>query len=263
MADPADPIVSIRRLVKRYANGFEALKGVDLDIAEGEILALLGPNGAGKTTLISAICGITTPTEGTITVGGHDTVRDFRAARALIGLVPQEVNLEPFEPVAGTVAFSRGLFGKPRDPDADRPRAGQPVAGRQGHGARARAVGRDEAARADRQGAVARAERPVPRRAHGGRRRRAAPRHVGDRRRPEAAGRHHHPDDPLHRGGRGHRRPRRRHRPGPHPAGGGEGGADGADGAEGAACRPDLGAGRRCPSRWRPTSSRCPRTGAA
>ena len=111
-----DPIVSVRKLVKRYASGFEALKGVDLDIAEGEILALLGPNGAGKTTLISAICGITTPTEGTITAGGHDTVRDFRAARALIGLVPQEINLEPFEPVASTVAFSRGLFGKPRDP---------------------------------------------------------------------------------------------------------------------------------------------------
>ena len=112
----ADPIVSVRNLVKRYDNGFEALKGVDLDIREGEILALLGPNGAGKTTLISAICGITTPTGGTITVGGHDTVRDFRAARDLIGLVPQEINLEPFEPVQSTVAFSRGLFGKPRDP---------------------------------------------------------------------------------------------------------------------------------------------------
>ena len=111
-----EPIVSVRGLVKRYTNGFEALKGVDLDIEEGEILALLGPNGAGKTTLISAICGITTPTDGTITVGGHDTVREYRAARALIGLVPQEITLEPFEPVAGTVAFSRGLFGKPRDP---------------------------------------------------------------------------------------------------------------------------------------------------
>ena len=112
----SDPIVRIRGLVKRYASGFEALKGVDLDIREGEILALLGPNGAGKTTLISSVCGIATPTEGTITVGGHDTVHDFRAARALIGLVPQEINLEPFEPVAGTVAFSRGLFGRPKDP---------------------------------------------------------------------------------------------------------------------------------------------------
>ncbi|TFL16619.1 ABC transporter ATP-binding protein [Jannaschia formosa] len=112
----ADPIVRIRDLVKRYDDGFEALKGVDLDIREGEILALLGPNGAGKTTLISAICGIAQPTGGTITVGGHDTVRDYRRARALIGLVPQEVTLEPFEQVARTVAFSRGLFGKPRDP---------------------------------------------------------------------------------------------------------------------------------------------------
>ena len=111
-----DPIVRVRGLVKRYASGFEALRGVDLDIREGEILALLGPNGAGKTTLISAVCGIVTPTEGTITVAGHDTVRDFRAARSLIGLVPQEINLEPFEPVEGTVAFSRGLFGRPRDP---------------------------------------------------------------------------------------------------------------------------------------------------
>ena len=112
----SDPIVRVAGLVKRYASGFEALKGVDLDIREGEILALLGPNGAGKTTLISTICGIANPTEGTIAVGGHDTVRDFRAARALIGLVPQEVTLEPFEKVEDTVAFSRGLFGRPRDP---------------------------------------------------------------------------------------------------------------------------------------------------
>ena len=112
----SDPIVQVRGLVKRYADGFEALKGVDLDIRDGEVLALLGPNGAGKTTLISTICGISTATEGTISVGGHDTVRDFRAARDLIGLVPQEVNLEPFERVEDTVSFSRGLFGKPRDP---------------------------------------------------------------------------------------------------------------------------------------------------
>ena len=110
-----DPIVRVRGLVKRYDSGFEALKGVDLDIREGEVLALLGPNGAGKTTLISSICGIATPTEGVIEVGGHDTVHAFRAARRLIGLVPQEINLEPFETVAGTVSFSRGLFGKPKD----------------------------------------------------------------------------------------------------------------------------------------------------
>ncbi len=108
-------IVSVQNLRKAYVGGFEALKNVNLDIEEGEILALLGPNGAGKTTLISTICGITVPTAGKITVGGHDTQTDFRAARALIGLVPQEINLEPFETVMSTVSFSRGLFGKPRD----------------------------------------------------------------------------------------------------------------------------------------------------
>ena len=116
----SDPIVSIRGLTKTYDGGFQALKGVDLDIRQGEVLALLGPNGAGKTTLISSVCGITVPTGGTITVGGHDVQRDFRAARGLIGLVPQEINLEPFEKVQDTVAFSRGLFGYPRDPQAIR-----------------------------------------------------------------------------------------------------------------------------------------------
>jgi len=108
-------IVEIRDLKKSYKGGFEALKGVDLDIREGEILALLGPNGAGKTTLISTICGITTSTSGTVTVGGHDIVNDYRAARSMIGLVPQEINLEPFERVINTVRFSRGLFGKRGD----------------------------------------------------------------------------------------------------------------------------------------------------
>jgi len=108
-------IVSVRGLTKTYKTGFQALKGVDLDIAEGEILALLGPNGAGKTTLISTICGIVQPSGGTVTVGGHDVVRDYRAARNLIGLVPQEVSLEPFEKVWSTVRFSRGLFGKAPD----------------------------------------------------------------------------------------------------------------------------------------------------
>lgn len=108
-------IVEIRDLAKRYEGGFEALKGVSLDIEEGELLALLGPNGAGKTTLISAICGLVTPTAGEIRVGGHDAIRDYRAARALIGLVPQEITLEPFEKVVSTVRFSRGLFGKPPD----------------------------------------------------------------------------------------------------------------------------------------------------
>lgn len=108
-------IVDIREVRKAYAGGFEALKGVTLAIEEGEILALLGPNGAGKTTLISTICGITNLDVGSIEVGGHDVVRDYRNARKLIGLVPQEINLEPFTKVIDAVRFSRGLFGKPRD----------------------------------------------------------------------------------------------------------------------------------------------------
>ncbi|PIE10152.1 MAG: multidrug ABC transporter ATP-binding protein [Rhodobacterales bacterium] len=108
-------IVEIKGLRKVYEGGFEALKGVDLEIREGEVLALLGPNGAGKTTLISTVCGITEPTEGTIHVGGHDIKRAFRAARQLIGLVPQEIALEMFAKVRNTVAFSRGLFGKKRN----------------------------------------------------------------------------------------------------------------------------------------------------
>ncbi|WP_050603962.1 ABC transporter ATP-binding protein [Ruegeria sp. 6PALISEP08] len=108
-------ILSIRDLRKSYADGFEALKGVSLDIEEGEILALLGPNGAGKTTLISTICGITTPSSGEVTVGGHDIQTDYRAARRMIGLVPQEIALEPFENVWNTVRLSRGLFGLGKD----------------------------------------------------------------------------------------------------------------------------------------------------
>jgi ABC-2 type transport system ATP-binding protein len=108
-------ILSIRELCKTYEDGFEALKSITLDIEEGEILALLGPNGAGKTTLISTICGITTPTSGSVSVGGHDILAEYRAARAMIGLVPQEVALEPFERVINTVRLSRGLFGKPRN----------------------------------------------------------------------------------------------------------------------------------------------------
>ncbi|MDB5659508.1 MAG: multidrug/carbohydrate efflux transporter, ATPase subunit [Cypionkella sp.] len=110
-------IVSIRNLTKTYSTGFQALKSVNLEIEEGEILALLGPNGAGKTTMISAICGIVQPTSGQILVGGHDVVRDFRATRSQIGLVPQEISLEPFEKVFNTVTFSRGLFGKSPDPE--------------------------------------------------------------------------------------------------------------------------------------------------
>ncbi|HYX64136.1 MAG TPA: ABC transporter ATP-binding protein [Burkholderiales bacterium] len=110
------PILSIAGLEKRYASGLQALKRIDLDIRKGEIFALLGPNGAGKTTLISIVCGIVTPTSGTVSVAGHDIQRDFRAARELIGLVPQELTITPFETVWQTVNFSRGLFGKPANP---------------------------------------------------------------------------------------------------------------------------------------------------
>jgi ABC-2 type transport system ATP-binding protein len=104
-------MISVQGLSKTYATGFKALDGVDLEIREGEILALLGPNGAGKTTLISIICGISVPSAGRISIGGHDALENYRDARALVGLVPQEVSLEPFEKVINTVRFSRGLFG--------------------------------------------------------------------------------------------------------------------------------------------------------
>jgi ABC-2 type transport system ATP-binding protein len=110
------PIVSVKDLSKTYKSGFEALKDIDLDIDKGEIFALLGPNGAGKTTLISIICGIVTPSTGSVTVGGHDIISDYRTARAMIGLVPQELTADMFETVRNTVSFSRGLFGKWPDP---------------------------------------------------------------------------------------------------------------------------------------------------
>jgi ABC-2 type transport system ATP-binding protein len=109
-------IVSVRGISKTYASGHEALKRVDLDIRKGEIFALLGPNGAGKTTLIGIICGIVNPSKGTVTADGFDTVRDYRAARAAIGLVPQELHTDAFETVWATVKFSRGLFGKDPNP---------------------------------------------------------------------------------------------------------------------------------------------------
>jgi ABC-2 type transport system ATP-binding protein len=109
-------IISVANLSKTYGSGFQALKNVNLDIVSGEIFALLGPNGAGKTTLINIICGIANITEGSVSVAGHDIRKDYRAARALIGLVPQELHTDAFETVWGTTSFSRGLFGKPKNP---------------------------------------------------------------------------------------------------------------------------------------------------
>jgi len=115
-AASTQPVISVSNLSKTFASGLQALKNIDLDIRRGEIFALLGPNGAGKTTLISAICGIVNPTEGSVTVDGHDIITDFRAARSMIGLVPQELTTDAFESVWGTVSFSRGLFGKRPNP---------------------------------------------------------------------------------------------------------------------------------------------------
>ncbi len=114
---PKQSIISISKLSNTYASGFHALKRVDLEIRRGEIFALLGPNGAGKTTLISIICGIVMPSEGSVSVAGHDIIKDYRATRSMIGLVPQELTTDAFETVWATVSFSRGLFGKPDNPD--------------------------------------------------------------------------------------------------------------------------------------------------
>ncbi len=109
-------MISVKNLTKTYASGFKALKDVNLEVKRGEIFALLGPNGAGKTTLIGIICGIVNPTTGSVTADGHDIVHDYRAARTKIGLVPQELSTDMFETVWRTVSFSRGLFGKPKNP---------------------------------------------------------------------------------------------------------------------------------------------------
>jgi ABC-2 type transport system ATP-binding protein len=113
---PMPPIITVDNLSKTYASGLQALKNINLEIRRGEIFALLGPNGAGKTTLIGTICGIVNPTEGKVLVGGHDIVKAYRAARSMIGLVPQELTTDAFESVWGTVSFSRGLFGRKANP---------------------------------------------------------------------------------------------------------------------------------------------------
>jgi len=116
LAKPMTPIISVANLSKTYASGLSAVRNVSLEIRRGEIFALLGPNGAGKTTLISIICGIVNPSQGTVTVDGHDIVNDYRAARSMIGLVPQELTTDAFETPWGAVSFSRGLFGKAPNP---------------------------------------------------------------------------------------------------------------------------------------------------
>ena len=157
------PIISVSGLSKTYASGFQALKKINLEIRQGEIFGLLGPNGAGKTTLINIICGIVNPTAGAVMAGGHDVVRDYRAARSKIGLVPQELSTDAFETVWATVTFSRGLFGKPSNPAhiekvlKDLSLSGQEEQPNQD------AFGRYETPRDDRQGSFARAANPLPR----------------------------------------------------------------------------------------------------
>ena len=241
-------IVTIREVGKTYASGFQALKGVSLDIEAGEILALLGPNGAGKTTLISIVCGITSLSSGSITVDGHDVVTDYRRSRAAVGLVPQEVKLEIFETVLNTVRFSRGLFGKPRD-DAyiegllrrlalwDKRDA--PIQELSGGMMRRVLIAKALA----HQPKVLFLDEPT------------AGVDVELRkglwdmvRRPARPGHHHHPDHPLHRGGRGDGRPRRGDQRRAHPARRGEGAADAPHGPQAHDHRA-AGAARRDPGR--------------
>ena len=219
-------IISVANLTKTYASGFHALESINLEIRRGEIFALLGPNGAGKTTLINIICGIVNPSGGTVTVDGHDIIRDYRAARSLIGLVPQELTTDAFETVWATVSFSRGLFGKPANPahiekvlkslslwDKKDSKIMTLSGGMKRRVLIAKAL-------------CARAADPVPRRADRRRRRGAAQGHVGGGARAARLRRHHHPHHPLHRRGRGDGRPHRRHQQGRDHPGRGEGRAD-------------------------------------
>ncbi len=244
-------------------SGFKALKDINLEIRRGEIFALLGPNGAGKTTLISIICGIVNPSEGKVIGRRPRHHHSPIAPRArMIGLVPQELHTDAFETVWATVSFSRGLFGKPKNPALYREGAEGPVAvgqeGQQDHDA----VRRHEAPRDDRQGAVARAADPVPRRADRGRRRRAAQGHVGGGADAARLRRHHHPDHALYRGSRGDGRPHRRHQQGRDHPGRGQGRAD-AEARQEAAHAASAGQARRDPAqRSRPTTSNCPTAAA-
>ena len=207
------PMISIAAVTKRYESGLLALDAVDLAIDRGEIFALLGPNGAGKTTLIGVICGTVSMTSGRVLVDGHDVVRDYRAARSIVG--PRAAGDRPrhfhHRPAGGD------LQPRPVRPAA-RPRlhraaAARPLPVGEARHPDRRAVGRHEAARDDRQGARPRARRAVPRRTDGRRRRQPAPRHVGAGAAAAEPGRHRHSDHPLHRGGRGDGGPGRRHQP--------------------------------------------------
>ena len=210
-AELMPPMIDIQGLGKTYASGLAALKNIDLQIGRGEIFALLGPNGAGKTTLISIVCGIVNASTGRVTVDGHDIRRDCRAARSTIGLVPQELSTDAFETVWNTVAFSRGLFGKPPNPpllerllkqlslwDKKDARIMQLSGGMKRRVMIAKALSHEP-------------QHAVPGRAHRRRGRGAAPRHVADGARPAAARRDHHPDHALHRRSRGDGRAHRRH----------------------------------------------------
>ena len=219
-------VLTVSGLSKTYATGFHALKNVNLEIRRGEIFALLGPNGAGKTTLINIICGIVTPSSGSITADGHDIDARFpRGARAdrpgAAGAGHRHVRDRVEHHAVQPRAVRQAALGGVHREGAARPVAvGQE--GLEDHDA----LGRHEAPRDDRQGAVARTQHPVPRRAHGRRRRRAAARHVADGARPARARRHHHPHHALHRGSRGDGRPHRRHQQGRADRGRGEERAD-------------------------------------
>ncbi len=239
------PILSISELTKSYATGFQALKGIDLDVREGEIFALLGPNGAGKTTLISIACGLVRATSGRVTVGGHDIARDYRAARGMVGLVPQELTTDAFETVWDTVTFSRGLFGKARDPahiekvlrdlslwDKKDSQLRQLSGGMKRRVLIAKALSHEPR--------LLFLDEPTRRR-----RRRAAPRHVAARRRAAARRRHHRAHHPLHRGGRGDGRPRRRDPRRRADPGRGEGRADAEARPQAPPARPRRAARRR------------------
>jgi len=208
------PIISVTNLSKTYGSGFKALNNINLDIQRGEIFALLGPNGAGKTTLISIICGIANLSEGRVTVDGRDINDDYRLARSLIGLVPQELHTDAFETVWATTSFSRGLFGKPRNPahiekvlkdlslwDKKDSKIVTLSGGMKRRVMIAKALSHEPQ--------ILFLDEPTA-----GGRRRTAQGHVGSG--ADAAGlrRHHHPDHALHRRGRGDGRPHRRHQQG-------------------------------------------------